>query len=90
MKYDIITKNENYIEDLLAFGDIRKQYPHTTEENWKLISQGEVQEGMTTDECRLALGNPIQIEFKQDTRFETWLYARKMLEFESGRLLRYK
>ena len=90
LKYDIITKNENYIEDLLAFGDIRKQYPHTTEENWKLISQGEVQEGMTTDECRLALGNPIQIEFKQDTRFETWLYARKMLEFESGRLLRYK
>ena len=90
LKYDIITKNENYIEDLLAFGDIRKQYPHTTEENWKLISQGEVQEGITTDECRLALGNPIQIEFKQDTRFETWLYARKMLEFESGRLLRYK
>ncbi len=90
LKYDVITKNENYIEDLLAFGDIRKQYPHTTEENWKLISQGEVQEGMTTDECRLALGNPIQIELKQDTRFETWLYARKMLEFESGRLLRYK
>ncbi|WP_455584902.1 hypothetical protein [Bacteroides sp.] len=90
LKYDIITKNDNYIEDIFAFGDIRKKYPHTTEENWKLISQGEVQQGMTTDECRLALGNPIQIEFKQDTRFETWLYPRKMLEFESGRLLRYK
>lgn len=90
LKYDIIAKNDNYIEDVLAFGDIRKEYPHTTDENWKLISQGEVREGMTTDECRLALGNPIQVEFKQDNRFETWLYARKMLEFESGRLLRYK
>lgn len=90
LKYDVITKTDNYIEDVLSFGNIRKQYPHTTDENWKLISQGEVREGMTTDECRLALGNPIQIEFKQDTRFETWLYARKMLEFESGRLLRYK
>lgn len=90
LKYDIIAKNDNYIEDVLAFGDLRKQYPHTTDENWELISQGEVREGMTSDECRLALGNPIQIEFKQDTRFETWLYARKMLEFESGKLLRYK
>lgn len=90
LKYDIIAKNDNYIEDVLAFGDIRKEYPHTTDENWKLISQGEVREGMTTDECRLALGSPIQVEFKQDNRFETWLYARKMLEFESGRLLRYK
>lgn len=90
LKYDVITKTDNYIEDVLSFGNIRKQFPHTTDENWKLISQGEVREGMTTDECRLALGNPIQIEFKQDTRFETWLYARKMLEFESGRLLRYK
>lgn len=90
LKYDIITKNDNYIEDLLAFGNIRQQYPHTTEENWRLISQGEVRAGMTTDECRLALGNPIQVDFKQDTRFETWLYPRKMLEFESGRLLRYK
>lgn len=90
LKYDVIAKTDNYIEDVLAFGNIRKQYPHTTDENWKIISQGEVREGMTTDECRLALGNPIQVEFKQDTRFETWLYSRKMLEFESGRLLRYK
>lgn len=90
LKYDIITKNENYIEDIFAFGNIRKQYPYITEENWKLIAQGKIKEGMTTDECRLALGNPIQIEFKQDTRFESWLYARKILEFESGTLLRYK
>lgn len=48
-----------------------------TEEDWKLIAQGKVKVGMTAEECPLALGNPIQVEYKQDTRFESWLYARK-------------
>lgn len=90
LKYDYVIKNENYIEDLLAFGDIHKKYPHITPEKWKMIAQGEVAPGMNTDECRLALGNPIQIEFRKDTRFETWFYNGKVLEFESGTLLRSK
>lgn len=90
LKYNFIIKNENFIEDLFAFGDIQKKYPHITPENWKLIAQGEVTPGMNTDECRLSLGKPIQIEFRKDDRFETWLYNGKVLEFESGRLLRYK
>lgn len=90
LKYDYIIKNENYIEDLFGFGDIQKKYPYITPENWKLIAQGEVKAGMDTDECRLALGNPIQVEFRKDNRFETWIYNGKVLEFESGRLLRFK
>lgn len=90
LKYDFVIKNENFIEDLFAFGDIHKKYPHITAENWKLIAQGEVVAGMNADECRLALGKPIQIEFRKDTRFETWFYNGKVLEFESGRLLRFK
>lgn len=90
LKYNFVIKNENFIEDLFAFGDIQKKYPHITSENWKLIAQGEVTPGMNTDECRLSLGKPIQIEFRKDDRFETWFYNGKVLEFESGRLLRYK
>lgn len=90
LKYDFLLKNENFIEDLFAFGNIQKKYPHITPENWKLIAQGEVSVGMDTDECRLSLGSPIQIEFRKDTRFETWFYNGKVLEFESGRLLRFK
>lgn len=90
LKYDFVIKNNNYIEDLFAIGDIRKKYPHITDENWKLIAQGEVKPGMSTDECRLALGDPIEVQLKKDNRFETWFYNGKILEFESGTLLRYK
>ena len=90
LKYNFIIKNNNYIEDLFGIGDIHKKYPHITEENWKLIAQGEVKPGMTTDECRLALGSPIEVQLKKDNRFETWFYNGKILEFESGTLLRYK
>lgn len=90
LKYNYIIKNENFIEDLFGFGDMRKKYPHITDENWKLIANGEVKEGMNTDECRLSLGRPIEVELKKDSRFETWFYYGKVLEFESGILLRFK
>lgn len=88
LKYDYIIKNENYIEDLFAFGNIRSKYPNITEEHWALIAYGEVKPGMNTDECRLALGEPSQIIVKKDSKFETWLYHGYVLEFESGILIR--
>lgn len=90
LKYDIIVKNENYIEDILGFGNMRKKYPGITERRWDLISRGELEEGMSTDECRLSIGNPVEIQLKKDSRFETWFYSGKTLEFESGTLIRHK
>lgn len=90
LKYDFIIKNTNFIEDILGMGDLHKKYPYITEEHWKLIAQGEIEPGMTADECKLALGRPIEVQIQKDTRFETWLYNGKILEFESGRLLRFK
>ncbi len=90
LKYDVVIKNENYFDDLFAFGDIRKKFSYVNEEDWHMIAMGEVKAGMTTDECRLALGNPAQVEIKKDSRFEAWIYPRRVLEFESGRLLRSK
>lgn len=90
LKYDIIVKNENYIEDILGFGDMRKKYLGITERRWNLISRGELEERMSTDEYRLSIGNPVEIQIKKDSRFETWFYNGKTLEFESETLIRYK
>ena len=54
---------------------------------WELITRGRVTEGMTREECRLSLGNPVEIkrtEMYGYTR-ETWLYeAGSYLVFEDG------
>lgn len=90
LKYDFILKNENYIEDLFGIGNLEKKYPTISAENWKRISKGEVIPGMDIEECKLALGNPIEVAFKKDDGFETWFYHGTVLEFENGRLLRAK
>lgn len=90
LKYNIIVKNNNFIEDIFAFGDMRKRYPGISEARWDLIANGKVENGMNTEECRLSLGNPIEIRVKNDTRFETWLYTGRTLDFESGHLQRFQ
>ena len=90
LKYDVITRNNNYIEDLFGFGDIHKKYPAITDKHWAIIARGDLEEGMNTDECRLSIGDPVEIQLKKDSRFETWFYNGKTLEFESGILQRFK
>ena len=90
LKYDVIVKNENYIEDLFGFGDIHQKYPAITDKHWAIIARGDLEEGMNTDECRLSIGDPVEIQLKKDSRFETWFYNGKTLEFESGILQRFK
>lgn len=90
LKYDVIVKNENYIEDLFGFGDIHQKYPAITDKRWAIIARGDLEEGMNTDECRLSIGDPVEIQLKKDSRFETWFYNGKTLEFESGILQRFK
>lgn len=90
LKYDVIIKNDNYIEDLFGFEDIQKKYPGITGKRWQIISRGELEAGMSTDECRLSIGDPVEIELKKDNRFETWFYNGQTLEFENGTLRRYK
>jgi hypothetical protein len=79
LKYDVIVKNENYIEDLFGFGDIHQKYPAITDKRWAIIAQGDLEEG-----------DPVEIQLKKDSRFETWFYNGKTLEFESGILQRFK
>ena len=57
-----------------------KKYPGITENRWQIISRGDLETGMSTVECRLSIGDPIEIELKKDNRFETWFYNGKTLE----------
>ena len=77
LKYDVIVRNDNYIEDLFGFEDIQKKYPGITEKRWQIISRGDLEVGMSTEECRLSIGDPVEIELKKDNRFETWFYNGK-------------
>ena len=51
-------------------------YPAITEKNWELITQAQVAEGMTKEECRLALGSPKHINQNPDQggMREYWYY----------------
>ena len=42
LKYDVIVRNENYIEDFFGFEDIHKKYPGITENRWQIISRGDL------------------------------------------------
>ena len=67
LKYDVITRNNNYIEDLFGFEDIHKKYPGITEKRWQIISRGDLEVGMSTDECRNWFYNGKTLEFESGT-----------------------
>lgn len=70
---------------VFSFGDPRKRYPSISDENWELITRGRVTQGMTTLECRLALGNP-----KEVNRGATQSYLRETWSYENGRYLLFE
>lgn len=54
----------------------RENYPTITDDNWERITRGQVVEGMTKDECRLAMGSPRRISERPDQggMREYWYY----------------
>lgn len=82
-----ILQDQNYFSDVFGTGNLRTKYPNISEGNWELISSGEVRKGMTMDECRLSLGDPIRVQRVNGT-YETWYYKQKILEFTDKKLER--
>lgn len=79
--------------NLFSLSDIRKHYPSIDEETWGYISRGDVKVGMTKEECRLALGNPVDLNSGHDysQTIDIWSYENgKVLWFEDGRLVRMR
>lgn len=80
-------------DKLFAFENPRKQYPAISDEVWTLITRSQVRNGMTRDECRLALGAPADI-LRVPTYSgmqERWTYTDGVyLIFDDGFLSRYR
>lgn len=74
---------------IFAFENPRKRYPDITDDHWQLIMHSQVAEGMTRDECRLALGSPQTIGQRPAIAgmVEYWSYSDGIyLLFEEGYL----
>lgn len=79
--------------NIFSLSDPRSRYPETSDEAWKMICRGRVMTGMTKQECRLALGNPSEVDSGHDysQTLDLWHYPDgTVLWFEDGLLSRFR
>ena len=86
------TSTRNF-DTLFSFENPRKAYPEIKDDVWALIINSRVRKGMTREECRLALGNPPdlnRIPTYGGVR-EVWNYSDGVfLVFDDGFLTRFR
>ena len=78
---------------LFSVANPRDSYPTITDANWDRITRGQVVEGMTKAECRLALGSPKRINEQPDQAGmrEYWYYdGGAYLYFVDGLLSQFR
>lgn len=93
MTYGTASSATRNFDRLFSFNDPRKSYPRITDKIWDNIIHSRVEEGMTRDECRLALGAPASIDRGATRGFqmERWSYDNGVyLLFEDGILIRFR
>lgn len=63
-------------DNIFSFRNPRLSYPYITDSNWDCIVHSKVALGMTTEECRLALGSPRDVHKGQNGAvfFEQWTF----------------
>lgn len=74
---------------LFSMSDPKTNYPDISDQNWNAIKAGNVIQGMTKDECRLAKGNPIDVNEGTDYSHShsIWTFSDgSMLHFVDGHL----
>lgn len=85
--------NTRRFSNLFTLTDPRKNYRNITDKNWELITRGKIAEGMTMEECRLALGAPKEIDrdATYEALIERWTYENGIyLFFSDGILTRFR
>lgn len=78
---------------LFSMTDPKASYPSIQPEIWDNIRNGKVSLGMTKEECKLALGNPTDVDTGHTwgNLVEVWSYKDgKFLYFEDGRLTNFR
>lgn len=72
---------------LFSFSNPRENYPEITDAAWSNIINGTIEPGMTREECRLAVGSPLEIIRRPGYSYmhEAWRYDNgRYLIFEDG------
>ncbi len=80
-------------DSLFSMTDIRKKYPDISPATWVNIVNGKVAEGMTKEECRLAMDNPVNVRQLPDQSGlrEYWYYdGGRYLFFVDGLLKEFR
>ena len=93
MNYGSDNNESRSFGNLFSLNDIKRNYPHIEPEIWALISHGKVKVGMTKEECKLALGNPSDLNSGHDysQTIDIWSYENgRVLWFEDGRLVKIR
>lgn len=87
------SRSTRRFSNILSLSDPRKNYKHITDKNWELITRGKVADGMTMEECRLALGTPKEVDrtATYGALIERWTYENGIyLLFSDGLLTRFR
>lgn len=74
---------------LFFLSNPKARYSQISDENWLLIQTGRVGQGMTKEECRLALGNPDELRSGHSTSqtMDIWQYSNGTYLFFTDGLL---
>lgn len=93
LTYGTSASSSRNFDRYFSFTNPREAFPRITDATWHLITASRVTEGMTRDECRLALGIPASISRGATTQAEVehWSYDNgRYLIFEDGILVRFR
>lgn len=80
-------------QNLFTLSDPKERYPHIQADVWDAICNGMVRLGMTKEECKLALGNPSDVNAGHDwnSTIDLWQYPDgKYLRFQDGQLIMFR
>lgn len=87
MNFGSTGRDSRSVANLFSLTDPKRSYPAISEHVWDNIRRGKVELGMTKDECRLAKGNPTDVNVGHDysKTLLLWSYPDAMvLYFEDG------
>ncbi len=80
-------------QNLFSLSDPKDRYPSIHQDVWDLIQRGKVRVGMTKEECKLALGNPSDVNSGHDwnSTIDFWQYPNgSYLRFQDGLLVSFR
>lgn len=80
-------------KNLFYLSDPKLNHQSISDEIWELICRRKVKEGMTKEECRLALGTPVEVNSGHDwnSTIDIWNYGDgSYLTFQDGILVSFR